>query len=199
MEVSVITANILTFLIGATHFYKILQRYTNSYTNSIHANFTYDHEKAISHGRSRLRALVVLLFSHDMQIQEAHALCKQGCRLISNTANKRIVTIETCYNCPRSPLCKKLKFVLAKSPTRALLHEFTSRVSGSYIRGFGATELLRLIKMDGFSLCISLFGAANQQRRLWYGKPDWCKGTNIFIRWFAVNYMDNLYSLLCKR
>ena len=56
------------------------------------------HEKVILLGRSRLRALVGLVFAHDMQIQVAHALCKQGCRLISNTAYKRIVTIEACYN-----------------------------------------------------------------------------------------------------
>ena len=55
-------------------------------------------------GRSRLRALVVLVFAHDMQTQVAHGVCKQGCRLISYTANKQLVTIETCYNCPRSHL-----------------------------------------------------------------------------------------------
>ena len=38
----------------------------------------------------------------------AHALCKRGCRLIRyrHTVNKRVVTIEACYNCPRSPLCQ---------------------------------------------------------------------------------------------
>ena len=55
-------------------------------------------------GRNRLRALIVLMFAHDMQIQVAHALCKQGCRFISYTANIRLVTIAACYNCPRSPL-----------------------------------------------------------------------------------------------
>ena len=54
--------------------------------------------------RIRLRALIVFIFAHDMQIQVAHALCIQGCRLISYTANIRLVTIATCYNCPRSPL-----------------------------------------------------------------------------------------------
>ena len=54
--------------------------------------------------RNRLRALFVLIFAYDMQIQVAHALCKQGCRLISYTADIRLVTIATCYNCPRSPL-----------------------------------------------------------------------------------------------
>ena len=39
-----------------------------------------------------------------MQIQVAHALLKQGCRLIIYTANIRLVTIAACYNCPRSPL-----------------------------------------------------------------------------------------------
>ena len=47
-----------------------------------------------------------------MQIQVAHALCKQGCRLISYTANIRLVTIATCYNCPRSPLLTDLQEVL---------------------------------------------------------------------------------------
>ena len=61
------------------------------------------HENVFLLGRSRLRALVEV-FGHDMQIQVAHALCKQGCRLIIHTANKRLVTIEACYNCPRSPL-----------------------------------------------------------------------------------------------
>ena len=46
----------------------------------------------------------MLIFAHDMQIQVAHALHKQGCRLISYTANIRLVTIAACYNCPRSPL-----------------------------------------------------------------------------------------------
>ena len=54
--------------------------------------------------RNRLRDLIVLIFAHAMQIQVAHALCKQGCRLISYTADIRLVTIATCYNCPRSPL-----------------------------------------------------------------------------------------------
>ena len=39
-----------------------------------------------------------------MQIHVAHALCQQGCRLISYTVNIRLVTIAACYNCPRSPL-----------------------------------------------------------------------------------------------
>ena len=56
----------------------------------------------ISLGKSRLRALVVV--AHDMQIQISQALCKQGFRLISDTANNSFVTmIEACYNCPRSP------------------------------------------------------------------------------------------------
>ena len=54
--------------------------------------------------RNRLRALIILIFAHDMQINVAHALCKQGCRLISYTVNIRLVTIAACYNCPRSPL-----------------------------------------------------------------------------------------------
>ena len=66
--------------------------------------FYFRDEKVIFLDRSRLRALIVFIFAHDMQIQVAHALCKQGCRLISYTANIRLVTIATCYNCPRSPL-----------------------------------------------------------------------------------------------
>ena len=67
------------------------------------------HKKVISLGKSRLRALVVV--AHDMQIQISQALCKQGCRLISDTANKRFVTmIEACYNCPLSPLPRVLQY-----------------------------------------------------------------------------------------
>ena len=66
--------------------------------------FYFRAEKVILFARNRLRALIVLIFAHDMQIQVAHALPKQGCRLISYTANIRLVTIAACYNCPRSPL-----------------------------------------------------------------------------------------------
>ena len=66
--------------------------------------FYFRAEKVILLARNRSRALIVLIFAHDMQIQVAHALCKQGCHLISYTANIRLVTIATCYNCPRSPL-----------------------------------------------------------------------------------------------
>ena len=45
-----------------------------------------------------------MVFAHNMQTQVAHALCKHGCRMISCVANKRFVTIEACYNFPRSPL-----------------------------------------------------------------------------------------------
>ena len=85
--------------------YKKLYKCTLTATkHPLHANFTYVPEKVILLGRSRLRALVVLLFGHDMQIQVTHVRCKHGCRLISHTANKGFVTIEACYNCPRSPL-----------------------------------------------------------------------------------------------
>ena len=85
--------------------YKKLYKCTPTATkHALYANFTYVPEKVILLGRSRLRALVMLFFGHDMQIQVANALCKHGCRLISHTANKRFVTIEACYNCPRSPL-----------------------------------------------------------------------------------------------
>ena len=72
--------------------------------HALYANFTYMPEKVILLGRSRLRPLVMLVCAHDMQIHVGHAVCKQCCRLISHTANKRFVTIEACYNCPRSPL-----------------------------------------------------------------------------------------------
>ena len=82
-------------------FYKCTARATK---HALHLIFTYVHEKVILLRRNRLRALVVLVFRHDMEIQVAHALCKHGCRLISYTDNKRFVAIEACYNCPRSPL-----------------------------------------------------------------------------------------------
>ena len=46
----------------------------------------------------------MIIFAHDMQILVAQALCKHGCRLIglSDTANKRLVTIQAC-NCTISP------------------------------------------------------------------------------------------------
>ena len=62
-----------------------------------------------------MRALIALIFAHDMQIQVAHALCKQGCRLISYTANIRLVTIAACYNCPRSPL-QHVNYYVSGSP-----------------------------------------------------------------------------------
>ena len=78
--------------------------YTNSYKTCFTCQFYFRHEKVILFDRSRLRALVVSVFAHDMQIQVEHGLCKQGCCMISNTANKRIVTIAACYNCtPVSP------------------------------------------------------------------------------------------------
>ena len=83
---------------------KLYKCTTTATKHALHANFSYVHEKVIFLGRSRLRTLVVLVFAHDMQTQVAQGVCKQGCRLIRYTANKRLVTIETCYNCPRSPL-----------------------------------------------------------------------------------------------
>ena len=102
LDVSVIIANFFSYWhCTYKQFYKCTPTATK---HALHANFIYVHEKVILLGRSRLRALDVLVFAHGMQIQVAHALCKQGCRLISHTANKRLVTIEACYNCPRSPL-----------------------------------------------------------------------------------------------
>ena len=82
--------------------------YTNSYKTCLACQFYLHARKGdFAWYRSRLRALVVLVFTYDMHIQVAHALCERGCRLIIHTANKRIVTIiEACYNCPRSPLCQ---------------------------------------------------------------------------------------------
>ena len=42
--------------------------------------FYFRDEKVILLDRNLLRAIIVLIFAHDMQIQVAHALCKQGCR-----------------------------------------------------------------------------------------------------------------------
>ena len=77
--------------------------------------FYFRAEKVILFARNRLSALIVLIFAHDMQIQVAHALCKQGCRLISYTADIRLVTIATCYNCPRSPLHLKNFFYMCSA------------------------------------------------------------------------------------
>ena len=78
--------------------------YTNSKKICFIRQFYFRAEKVILFARNQLRDLIVLIFAHDVQIQVAHALCKQGCRLISYTADIRLVTIATCYNCPRSPL-----------------------------------------------------------------------------------------------
>ena len=83
--------------------------------NCQHINVSYWHctyKKFFLLARNRLRALIVLIFAHDMQIQVAHALRKQGYRLISYTANIHLVTIAACYNCPRSPSASLL--ILAK-------------------------------------------------------------------------------------
>ena len=86
--------------------------YTNSYKTCFTRQFYFRDEKVILLDRNRLRALIVLIFAHDMQIQVGHALCKQGCRLISCTANIRLVTIAACYNCPRSPLHSAVHYVI---------------------------------------------------------------------------------------
>ena len=82
--------------------------YTNSYKTCSTRQFYLRAQKHNLLASRRLRGLVVFVFAHDAQIQVAHALCKQGCRLISYTANKRIVTIEACCNCHLSPLCTPL-------------------------------------------------------------------------------------------
>ena len=106
LKVSVIISNILTFLIGTAHIKNcsnIHQQLKNMLYRGLR-QFYFRAEKVILFARNRLRALIVLIFAHDMQIQVAHAVCIQGCRLISHTANIRLVTIAACYNCPRSPL-----------------------------------------------------------------------------------------------
>ena len=95
LKVSVIIANILTFLIGAAHIKKstnVHQQLQNMLYTPILLTCT---KKVILLGRSRLRALVVLVFAHDMQIQVSHAVCKQGCRMISHTANKRVTIVTS--------------------------------------------------------------------------------------------------------
>ena len=72
--------------------------------------------------RNRLRALIILIVAHDMQIHVAHALCKQGCRLISYTVNICLVTIAACYNCPRSPLLKTVAWVCNDAMYGRLVH-----------------------------------------------------------------------------
>ena len=104
LKVSVIIASILTFLIGTAHIKNSVNVHQQLKKTCFSRQFYFRDEKVIFLDRSRLRALIVFIFAHDMHIQVAHALCKQGCRLISYTANIRLVTIATCYNCPRSPL-----------------------------------------------------------------------------------------------
>ena len=108
LEVSVITANIFTFLIGTVHIKNSTNVHPQLKKTCFIRQFYFRAEKVILLARNRLPALIVLIFAHDMQIQVAHALCKQGCRLISYTANIRLVTIAACYNCPRSPLTIKI-------------------------------------------------------------------------------------------
>ena len=104
LKVSVIIANILMFLIGTAHIKKFFKCTPTAKKICFIRQFYFRAEKVILFARNRLRALIVLIFAHDMQIQVAHALCKQGCHLISYSADIRLVTIATCYNCPRSPL-----------------------------------------------------------------------------------------------
>ena len=82
--------------------------------------FHFRAEKVILFARNRLRALIVFICAHYMQIQVAHALCKQGCRLISYTADIRLVTIATCYNCPRSPLYLNYQDMLFDAKTTCI-------------------------------------------------------------------------------
>ena len=82
--------------------------YTNSYKNMLYTSISFTCTNKHLLARRRLRDLVVCILSHDTQIQVAHALCKQWCLLISYTDNKRLVTIEACYNCPRSLQLKKV-------------------------------------------------------------------------------------------
>ena len=61
LEVSVTIANILTFIIGIHCQYKNSINTPTATKHALHVNFTYVHEKVISLGKSRLRALVVLI------------------------------------------------------------------------------------------------------------------------------------------
>ena len=98
-------ANILTFVIVTAlmqNSTKVHQQLKNMLYTPILLTCTTHNLLA----RHRLHGRVVFVFAHDSQIQVALALCKQGRRLISYTANKRLglVTIAACYNCPQSPL-----------------------------------------------------------------------------------------------
>ena len=86
LKVSVIIANILTFLIGTAYIKKFFKYTPTAKKTCFIRQFYFCAEKVIFLARNRLRALIVLIFAHDMQIHVAHALCKQGCRLISYTA-----------------------------------------------------------------------------------------------------------------
>ena len=82
--------------------------YTNSLKICFIRQFYFRAEKVILFARNLLRNLIVLIFAHDMQIQVAHALCKQGCRLISYMADIRLVTIATSQLPPVSPIDTKI-------------------------------------------------------------------------------------------
>ena len=89
LKVSGIIANILTFLIGTA--YKKFFKYTPTAKKTCFIRqFYFRAEKVIFLARNRLRALIILIVAHDMQIHVAHALCKQGCRLISYTVKIRL-------------------------------------------------------------------------------------------------------------
>ena len=94
----------------------VISYYINKMTTYVSSSFVDAdvRKKVILLGRSQSRALVVLVFAHDMQTQVAQEVCKQGCHLLSYTANKRLVTIETCYNCPRSPLRTAIVTIVKK-------------------------------------------------------------------------------------
>ena len=110
--------------------YKKFDKCTPTATkHALHANFIYVHEKVIFLGRSRLRALDVLVFAHGMQ--------KQGCLLIRHTANKRLVKIEACCNCPRSPLPKCNTFGGHKFPSEAT-------AKNAWIKSLGEPEKRKL-------------------------------------------------------
>ena len=133
LKVSVIIANILTFLIGTAHI-KNSSNIHQQLKNMLYTAILLSCRKSDFFARKRLRALIVLFFAHDMQIQVAHALCKQCCRLIIYTANIRLVTIAACYNCPRSPL-------------RVVFHCQLSRYRASrrFIQKFPRTSVMGLV------------------------------------------------------
>ena len=132
--------------------------------------------------RSRLCALIVFIFAQDLQIQVAHALCKQGCRLISYTANIRLVTIATCYNCRRSPL-------LQRQLKKVNLFTFFNR----YYLLFVVLHF-RLIEPTFRSLCINLV----DYLAFSYVAVLFCMPVSVVLKlWSSLTVRDVWYATQC--